>query len=155
MSISSRVKWFLDVNRVHYEVVDPSSSPTAESEAAASIPAEKIVRAVLLEDESGYLMPILPAGRELDLEELKRQLERDLRLTAREDAASLFFDCAGDEIPAAGAAYGIRTIVDDELVGMEDLYFEGGNAEELVHVEGEVFLNVIAEGNHGSFSAVS
>ncbi len=155
MSISSRVKWFLDVNRVHYEVVDPSESLAAESGNAVSIPAEKIARAVLVEDESGYLMPILPAGRELDLEELKRQLERDLRLTAREDAASLFFDCAGGGIPAAGAAYGIRTIVDDELVGMADIYFEGGNAEELVHIEGEVFLKVIAEGNHGAFSAVS
>lgn len=155
MSIASRVKWFLDVNRVRYEVVTQSEDCVSDASEPTPIPPEKIARAELLEDESGYLMPVLPADRRLNLDELRRQLARDLRPTAREDADSLFFDCNGGGIPAVGAAYGIRTIVDDELVGVSDIYFDGGDREDLVHMEGEVFLALIADGNHAAFSAVS
>ena len=153
MSIASRVKWFLDVNRVRYEVVVNPEASTATGEQTRAIPPEKIARAELLEDESGYLLSILPAGRRLNLEQLRRTLARDLKLTAQEDAASLFFDCAGGGIPAVGAAYGIRTIVDDALLNVSDIYFQGGDSEDLVHMEGEAFVDLIAEGNHAPLSA--
>ncbi len=152
MSIASRVKWFLDVNRVRYEVVANPEALDGTPEQTGAIPPEKIARAELLEDESGYLLSILPAGRRLNLEKLRRTLARDLKPTAQEDAASLFFDCGGDGIPAVGAAYGIRTIVDDALLDVGDIYFQGGDAKDLVHMEGEAFVDLIAGGNHAPLS---
>jgi Ala-tRNA(Pro) deacylase len=155
MSIAARVKWFLDVNRVPYEIVArPGADPT-ETGGSPAVPPEKIVRAVLLEDESGYLMPVLPAGRQLNLEKLRRDLERDLKPAASTDAHSLFFDCQGEAIPAAGAAYGIQTIVDDELVGVGDIYFQGGDSQDLVHMQSDTFFELIAEGKHSHFSVAS
>ena len=155
MSIASRVKWFLDVNRVRYEVVAHPESPEPGTTQPASIPSSKIAKAVLLEDERGYLMPVLPAGRHLNLDKLRTELARDLKPATSEDTLSLFFDCDAGNIPAAGAAYGIPTIVDDELVGVDDIYFQGGDREDLVHMEGEVFFDLMAEGKHAPFSAAS
>ncbi len=155
MSIAARVKWFLDVNRVPYEIVARPGADPVKIGGAPIVPPDKIVRAVLLEDESGYLMPVLPAGRQLNLEKLRRDLERDLKPAASTDAQSLFFDCDGEDIPAVGAAYGIQTIVDDELVGVGDIYFQGGDSQDLVHMESDTFFELIAEGKHSHFSVAS
>lgn len=155
MSIASRVKWFLDVNRVRYEVVAQPQNTEADAASPAPIPPGKIAKAVLLEDDAGYLMPILPAGRRLNLAKLRAELARDLKPATSEDALSLFFDCDAGSIPAAGAAYGIPTIVDDELLGVEDIYFQGGDREDLVHMEGELFFDLMAQGKHAPFSAAS
>ncbi|MCS5637656.1 MAG: YbaK/EbsC family protein, partial [Myxococcota bacterium] len=93
MSIASRVKWFLDVNRVRYEVVAHPPNTEADAASPGPIPPGKIARAVLLEDDAGYLMPILPAGRRLNLDKLRAELARDLKPATSEDALSLFFDC--------------------------------------------------------------
>ena len=155
MSIAARVKWFLDVNRVPYEIVARSEPDSVQGGGSQPVPPDKIARAVLLADESGYLMPVLPAGRQLDLEKLRQDLARDLKPAASADAHSLFFDCQGEGIPAAGVAYGIQTIVDDELVGVGDIYFQGGDSQDLVHMESDTFFEVIAEGKHSHFSVAS
>jgi Ala-tRNA(Pro) deacylase len=155
MSIASRVKWFLDVNRVRYEVVAHPQNPEADGASPAAIPPGKIAKAVLLADDAGYLMPILPEGRRLNLEKLRAELARDLKPATSEDVLSLFFDCDAGSIPAAGAAYGIPAIVDDELVGVDDIYFQGGDREDLVHMEGEVFFDLMADGKHAPFSVAS
>ena len=129
MSIASRVKWFLDVNRVRYEVVARPEPSASDDSPPASIPSSKIAKAVLLEDERGYLLPVLPAGRDLNLEKLREELARDLRPAKSEDTVSLFFDCDAGSIPAAGAAYGIPTIVDEELDGVEQINYQAGARE--------------------------
>jgi len=154
MSIAARVKWFLDVNRVAYDVVfHPYTESSAETARAAEIPMGKLAKAVLLEDEQGYVMPILPASRRLDLEKVERKLERPLRLASERDASILFFDCESGAIPAMGTAYGIPTIIDDSLLGLGDIYFEGGDHVDLVHMDGAVFFSLIPDANHADLTS--
>jgi Ala-tRNA(Pro) deacylase len=154
MSIAARVKWFLDVNRVHYDVVFHPYTETSEATAReAEIPVGKLAKAVLLEDETGYVMPIVPASRRLDLDKVQRQLKRELRLASEQDAEMLFFDCESGAIPAMGIAYGIPTIIDDELLGLGDIYFEWGDHVDLVHMDGAVFFSLIPDANHADLTS--
>jgi Ala-tRNA(Pro) deacylase len=156
MSIASRVKWFLDVNRVRYEVVvHPYSDTSLDAAESASIPGHKMAKAVLLEDAQGYVMPILPATHRLDLDKVKRELHRDLALASEREAISLFFDCDEGAVPAMGTAYGIPTIIDDGLLGLGDIYFEAGDHMDLIHMDGADFFALIPDGNHADLSAAS
>jgi Ala-tRNA(Pro) deacylase len=149
MSLAARVKWFLDVNRVEYEIVMHRYTDTSlESAEAAEIPGEKLAKAVLLEDAGGYVLPILPATSRLDLEKVCRELHRDLHIADADDAMHLFFDCDEGAIPPVGTAYGIPTIIDDRLLGLGDIYFEGGDHFDLVHMGGAEFFGLIPDGNH-------
>jgi Ala-tRNA(Pro) deacylase len=156
MSIASRVKWFLEVNRVPYEIiVHPFTRTSCETAEVSDIPGEKLAKAVILEDDDGFVMPVVPATRRLDLDKINRALQRNLHLATEADAASLFFDCNKGAIPAMGAAYGIPTIIDDELLGLGDIYFEGGDHVDLVHMDGTDFFALIPDANHADLCASS
>jgi Ala-tRNA(Pro) deacylase len=153
MSVASRVKWFLDVNRIRYEVVvHRYSEATLDAAEAACIPSHKMAKAVLLEDDDGYVMPILPATRRLDLAKVKRELHRDLHLASEEEAERLFFDCNEGAVPAMGTAYGIPTIIDDGLLGLGDIYFEAGDHIDLIHMDGADFFSLIPDANHADLT---
>ena len=63
MTIARRVRWFLESRNVEYELLPHGHSSTSlESARAAHVPAERVAKCVLLEDEMGYLMAILPAS---------------------------------------------------------------------------------------------
>ncbi len=53
----------------------------------------------------------------------------------------------------AGSAYGIPTIIDDGLLGLGDIYFEGGDHVDLVHMDGADFFSLIPDGNHADLTA--
>jgi len=144
MSVAARLKWYLSVHRVPYEVI--ASKPARGARAAIAelhVPPRKLARAELLHDDEGYVMPVLPADHDLDLEKLRRRLGRPLSPVAAAEAATLFFDCQAGAIPAVGSAYGIPTIVDESLVGQGDVYFEAGDHEDLVHLAEEHFFSLL------------
>jgi Ala-tRNA(Pro) deacylase len=153
MSLADRVKWFLDVHRVDYEVVmHDYTESSLETARAAAIPCEKLAKAILLEDENGYVMPIVPASRRLDLDKVRLMLGRPLQIASGRDAAALFFDCSEGAVPPMGTAYGIPTVIDDELLGLGDIYFEGGDHMDLVHMGGAEFFALIPDSNHADLS---
>lgn len=154
MSIASRIKWYLEVNRVKYEILEhPYTETSRETAEQAHIPSTKLAKAVLLEDQHGYVMPILPASRRLDLDKVQRRLKRDLKLASEREATQLFFDCEEGAIPPMGSAYGIPTIVDDSLLDAADIYFEGGDHVDLVHLEGSDFFSLIPDADHADLTS--
>ncbi len=153
MPIPPRIKWFLDVNRVDYEVIAPRIDPgPPDSGPPGDVPDEKLARGVLLQDEEGYLLPVLAANRELDLNQLRARLDRNLKPAREEETASLFFDCQAGMVPVVGSAYGIQTIIDDELLDRGDFFFDAGDLNELIHIEGKDFLTLLPDAPHAPFS---
>ena len=69
------------------------------------------------------------------------------------DLADVFSDCETGAVPALGPAYDLDTIVDPSLRGQQDIYFEGGDHKELVHLAGEDFEELMEEAEfmHCSF----
>jgi Ala-tRNA(Pro) deacylase len=153
MPIAHTVERFLKEHDIDYELVPhPRTVTSTRTAKAAHVPGEQLAKSVLLEDESGYLVAVIPATHRVDLGRLHQQLKRRIGLAVEHEVAELFPDCDPGAIPAIGGAYHVETIVDDALLAQPDVYFEAGDHEALVHMSGAQFGAVMADVPHGRFT---
>ncbi len=154
MAIASTVSNYLVAQGVEYDVLThPHSATSGESAQAAHVPGSRLAKSVILEDEQGYLMVVLPSSRQVDLLELHRQLNRNLVLATESELGGLFSDCEIGALPPIGSAYGVETVVDDAIAEQPDIFFEAGDHEQLIHVSAETFQSLLGEHvQHGRFS---
>lgn len=153
MAIALTLQQYLDNEGIDYQILHHSySTDSMRTAEAACIPGDKLAKCVILEDDIGYLMAVLPATRQLQLGLLHRQLNRNLGLATEAELGNLFDDCEFGAVPPVGEAYGLRAVVDDSLYDCNDVYFEAGNHIDLVHVSGEDFQTIMADAEHGTFT---
>ena len=75
--IATRLRWYLDQSGLPYEVLPhPHSGSSLETAREAHLRPEKLVKPVLLEDERGYVMAVVPASTRVNLRSLRRQTNR-------------------------------------------------------------------------------
>jgi Ala-tRNA(Pro) deacylase len=153
MAIARTVEEFLKSHAVAYDLVPhPRSLSSMRTAQVAHIPGDQLAKSVLLEDDAGYLMAVLPSTHRVDLGQLHHQLNRRVGLAIEKEVTELFRDCDPGAIPAIGAAYRVDTIIDEALLQQPDVYFEAGDHEALVHVSGKAFGTMMAGVSHGRFT---
>ena len=153
MSIPSRLSSYLDQRGADYDIcAHEHSRSSAETARAAQVLPHQLAKSVLLEDDSGYLMAVVPADRSVMLGQLSQLLDRkELRLSDENRIALLFDDCDRGAVPPVGMAWGIETIVDDELEASEVVYMEGGDHERLLRMTHHQFHELMSAARHGHF----
>lgn len=153
MAIAHTLEGYLMRKGVQFDVIHhPRTHSSLETAEAAHIPGDALAKAVLLEDDDGYLMAVLPATHHIKLGRLSEQMQRKLRLAVESEITPLFKDCELGAVPPLGVAYGMPTIVDDSLTAQPDIYFEAGDHEELIHLSNRHFQTLLAGAQHGCFS---
>ena len=153
MSIAPKLEAFLHQNQVDFEVVShPYSDGALNTAHVACVPVKNMAKAVVLKDDDGYLMAIVPSMNKLMLRWLNTRLSRRLQLVTEPTLEELFPDCEIGAVPAMGIAYGMKTCWDDELNAVHDLYFQGGNHRELVHLHREQFKKLLQGQPHAAIS---
>ena len=153
MSIAKRLKWYLDSNGISYECIHNTRTLTSLATAReAQVPADDLAKCVLLEDERGYVLAILPASCRLDLAKIEHQFHRQLELASERELHDIFGDCEVGAVPALGRAYNVPTLLDDQLLRLSHLFFEAGDHEDLVHLSGLAFRALLSESQHGEIS---
>lgn len=150
MALSNRVHWYLDHHHIDYDIVHHDPAKTSlEAGLRAHVPPGKVAKCVLLEDERGYVLAVVPAACHLSFEAIGEVLDRNLELATEPELEQLFPDCALGAVPALGDAYNVPMLVDESLLRLPDVYFEGGDHEDLVHVEGEAFRALMSRARQG------
>ncbi len=145
MAIAQRLKWYLDHHGVAYEVIPhPRTESSLETARVSHVDEGHLVKCVLLEDERGYLLAALPASRRVSLADVRERFERPLELATEAELGDIFDDCQVGAVPPVGRAYGIPTVIDESLLRLEEVYFEAGEHEDLVHLEGAEFARLMA-----------
>lgn len=153
MAIASTVSRYLTQRRLPYEVLCHSHTKSSiETAQAAHIPTVRMAKSVVLGDDLGYVMAILPASCRLDIGELHRQLNRPLGLVPEQELSALFQDCDIGAVPPMGPAYGMETVVDSTLAEQPDIYLEAGDHEQLIHLSGEDFELLLETAQQMHFS---
>lgn len=154
MSIAKTVVDCLQQHRISYDVVaHPRTTNTRSTVSCTRIPAERLAKAVILTDgNGGYVMAVVPGSRHVSVRTLSKKLKRPLALVKEDGLAPVFTDCERGAIPPLGPAYGMETIIDDSLVGQPEIYFEAGDHQELIRVNGEQFLSLLRQARHGQFT---
>jgi Ala-tRNA(Pro) deacylase len=147
MTVAATVETYLDRWGVAYEVVThrPSvdSLHTAE---AVHVCGDKLAKAVVLEDDRGYLVAVIPATFRLKMGWVHRVTGRNhLHLADEAVIARLFADCEPGAVPALAAAYGLEAVWDEMLAYAETVYFEGGDHASVVRIGGGDFRTLMGE----------
>ncbi len=153
MAIAPTLARYLAAKNVAYDVL--RHAPTHDSlhtAHACHIPEDCLAKAVLLRDDTGYALAVLPASRSIRLKELKQQFGDDVELASEREVAELFEDCARGAVPAIGECYGLDTVVDDGIDAQPEIYFEGGDHATLVHMTHAEFAALTWTARHGRFS---
>lgn len=152
MAIAHRVEDYMMQCGVQYDVVThPHSSTSMETADLARVPGERLAKSVVLEDEEGFLMAVLPASCHVRIGRVNRELDRRFRLATEAKICTVFDDCALGAIPPLGSAYGMRTVIDNSLAEQPEIYFEAGDHERLIHMSREQFMRLMEHADHGHF----
>lgn len=153
MSMSVTLEKFLRIQGIAYDIM-PHRHTTTSVDAAntAHVPPEMFAKSVILEDENGYLMAVIPADHHVKIGKLNKVLGRNMGLATEQELLALFSDCELGAIPALGEAYGIDTIVDDSLTECPDIYMEAGDHQDLIHIKGASFRMLMEHTQHAHIS---
>ena len=153
MTISLALLEYLEWEGVDYELVPhPFVAGSQYTAQQAHISGEQLAKCVVVEDNSGYLMTVLPATHHVDLSKLKDITHRELYFASEKELNELFDDCSKGAIPPLPEAFGYKGLMDKSLDSCEDVYLEAGDHTELVHLSGDDFKYLMANTDKANFS---
>ena len=145
MAIAKTLINYLKERGIDYELVTHDHTATAVASAhAAHVPAHQVAKAVVLRDDSGYVISVLPANHSLEIDWVNDELNRKLELACEDEFKKLFGDGETGAVPALGEAYGLKVIWDDELAYTADIYIEAGDHEHLIWLERRDFKKLMS-----------
>jgi len=140
MSIAPTVHQALKVKDIDHEILrHPRAASSSRVAQAAHVTGRCMAKAVVLKDDQGFVLAVLPATHQILTDVLNSTLHRRLGLASETDLSGLFADCECGAVPPLGPDYGIPTVVDSALRDESDIYLEAGDHEELVHVSEKNF----------------
>jgi len=154
MAIAQTVESYLTKRGVRYDVIAHAHSHnSAETAQLAHVPGDRLAKSVILEDDLGFVMAVLPSTCHIRLGRLSREMNRRFRLATENALPNLFVDCELGAIPPVGLAYGMSTIVDHAIADQPEIYFEAGDHEQLIHMNREDFRTLMDHAGHARFAA--
>ena len=155
MAIATTVTDYLGKSGVVYSVMrHPHSSSSLDTAEAAHVSGKHIAQAVVLKDQHGYIMAVIPATNKARLDAINSMMNRELDLASESDFAELFKDCEIGAVPVIGEAYGVETVWDDALQAAPDIYCESGDHETLIEMSTAQFKELMKDKAHGEISAL-
>ena len=154
MAIAITLKSYLEDHHVKYDMVHHERSDTSlESAHSAHVPSHQVAKAVVLEDDKGYIVSVMPSTNRVDLEWVNETLGRELEMADEDELPALFQDCDLGAVPALSNAYGLDVIWDEQLTNASEIYIEAGDHETLIHLHGDEFCKLMEEMPHAIISA--
>lgn len=153
MQVTQRIETYLKVQKVPYRLLShPPTDTLEEAAAAAGVELCQLVRAVMLEDDTGLVMAILPADHMVDFAVLNRLLGRTLQPARREHLTAVFPDCEPRSFPPLPEPYGLSAVMDEQIALMPSVCFEPGSHSHLLCMEGALFSWLQQDTRRGVFS---
>src|SRR5262245_50157947 len=124
----------LDQLGVRYEWSRHSRAHTAQSLAAKEqVPADNVIKPVLVKIDGEFVLCALPASRRVDLERLQLELgAEETRLANEADLSDLFEDCELGAEPPIGWLFGLPTLMDESIFDDATVTFQAGTFRDAV-----------------------
>ena len=154
MTISPKLRSYLARRRISYdEAPHEEEAHINRAARSAGLNGGQVAKAVVVHAGDEYMLAVVPASRQVSLGDLKRWLGREVRLAAEPELGPLFADCSMGAVPPIGDAFGLETVLDESLLGGEDIYFEGGDHRTFVHVAAGDWRRLMKNAAHSEFCA--
>ncbi len=133
---SKRLKYFLDSNKVPYQIMNhPIAFSALEISQSSHIPENSLAKSVIVKTPTKMLMCVISANEVLDLVLLKTVLNlKDIALATEEEFAREFPDCEVGAMPPFGNLYEMDIYISDKLAQNTEIFFNAGNHSEVIKV---------------------
>lgn len=153
MTIARNLESFLAQKNIAYDIVEhPRTGSSTQTAQTAHVSGKRLAKAVVLEDDEGFLLAVVPSSHHVELGMLGKQMQRRLRLASEAQLPSMFGDCELGAVPPVGDPYGLKTVIEEDLAEQSDVYFEAGDHEKLIHVTHDEFQRLMAGAEVRHFS---
>ena len=146
MSIAHKLQDYLNQQAIQYDVLHhPYTETSMNAAGVAHIPAAEIAKPVILEDDMGYVMAVIPAHHHVKIGKINKLLGRHMGLATEVELEDLFSDCQPGAIPPVGQAYGMETVVDSCLGQCPDVYLEAGDHVDMIHLQADEYKRLMSQ----------
>src|SRR5215471_14112936 len=124
----TKLKEFLDTNKVKYVSIVHSRAFTAQEVAAsAHLPGRSLAKVVIVELDGSLAMAVLPADLKVVLQEVRDVTGSDMvRFALEKDFKARFPDCEIGAMPPFGNLYGMDVFVAESLAENEEIALTRG-----------------------------
>jgi Ala-tRNA(Pro) deacylase len=141
----------LEAEGVPYEQHEHPPIFTAQELAQIEhVPGHNVAKPVLVRDEQGYVMCVLPASGRIDLQSLRETLgSADLKLADEAELTAIFPGCELGAEPPIGPLFGLRTVADYALMDDDYVEFQAGTHTRSVRIAREDFER-LADPSYGN-----
>jgi Ala-tRNA(Pro) deacylase len=143
MSISARLKSFLEENQIPYSVMTHTTAYTAQGAAATmQISGRELAKTVVLWTGEETILAVLPAPSHVRLDKLAAEVGKPVRLASEQEFSSLFPDCEPGAMPPFGSLYNLAVYVDESLAADEAIVFNAGTHRDAIRIRYDDFVRL-------------
>lgn len=141
----TKLKKYLDENKIKYIIISHSSAYTAQEIAArAHIRGRELAKTVLLKVDGKMVMAVLPASYKINFEQLAKELNSsNVRLAYEQEFMDRFPDCEIGAMPPFGNLYGMEVFVAKSLMQDEEISFNACSHTELIKLSLKDFVSLV------------
>ncbi len=145
MDTPGELRAYLDREGVDYEMIHHQKDVRARATAQHThTPSEEFAKTVFIWVDGEAAMAVVPASREVALSKLRRALDAEEVLVAREsETRDICPDCEVGAAPPFGNLYGLPVYVSVALSHDEEITFNGGDHEHAFRMRYEDFDRLV------------
>lgn len=143
MSVSARLKSYLDENRIQYTTISHSPAYTAQGAAATlHVPGKELAKSVVINAGGRFMMAVLPASQHVDLKRLGELLGTPAVVATEVEFIGLFPDCEPGAMPPFGHLYNLPVYVEETLSKDEEIVFNAGTHRDAIRMKYADFVRL-------------
>jgi len=145
MSVSQKLKDFLDQNEIKYNMISHSKAYTAQELAhKVHISGLEIAKVVIVKTDGQFAMAVMPAPHHIDFDRFKEATGiKSVELATEKEFKNLFPDCEVGAMPPFGNLYGLPVYVAKPLEEDEYIVFNAGSHTEAIRMEYREFERLV------------
>lgn len=138
------VSEYLENHHIDYRCYNHPPATTALEVAEAShVPGHALAKPVIVKADGHYLMAVLPAHEQIDIELLRQVIGADqISIAAESEFSHLFPLCEVGGMPALGKMFGLPVYLDKSLTNEDWIAFNAGTHTEIVKMDLDSFTRL-------------
>lgn len=153
MPTHNPVTTYLKRAGIAYDLVPHDTTDSLQQAALQSgIKPEQVARAVLMGDEEGLLLAVLPLSNVINFAQLFALARRRLEPVERAAAQYVFTGCELGTVPPLARPFNLDALLDESLLELEHVYIEPGSHKALLRLDGKDFAKLHQHSRRGRFS---
>lgn len=142
---ATKIKEFLDQNKIKYVTTTHSTAYTAQEIASlAHVRGDEFAKTVIVRIDGKLAMAVLPASYHVDLPMLKAAAHgHKIGMASETDFRDSFPGCEEGAMPPFGRLYGMPVYVDETLARDKEISFNAGTHHELIRLAYADFAKLV------------